>query len=391
MGTNNVLQKRITQNAGRKHLMKNEVNIFARLSEYLPEENYFTNCFAFLLDSNKPLTLFLIKELLGRKSVKSETLEQLKPEDLDIHTQRSYFLGKHRIITDIRVSASNKLCVLIENKLRGQISDIQIRNYLQLREKLVKESRMNEVFVFLLTLRQKIRGKSDMHDRGKFLHFTWSDINDLLKTYSFSKKEKSKYFLESFLEFMEEKGMESFSGFQLKKYGSAWELYARFRKNAILILKEVIERLPKEDFRTGFQELDEDCYLGCWFRKKTWKKRFGYAVYFDLAPLSDKAKQEVWFNVGLYFQKGFREFLRGNFYTETAGISEKLSEDFDVEWDLNRITRSITLWDLITNVKSKDTQRKIILDYVTETIGIFEKIGLTSLLEKAVTKYKSKA
>lgn len=133
---------------------------------------------------------------------------------------------------------------------------------------------------------------------------------------------------------------------------------------------------------------DENEYLGCWFRRKSWKRRFGYDVCFDLAPLSGKKKQEVWFNVRLWFQKGFREFLRGNFYTETVEIAEKLGEDFDVEWDLDRIGTSVTLEDLIKNARSKDVQREKMLNYVDETIDVFEKIGLISLLEKGVTKYK---
>lgn len=228
-------------------LMNKEENIFASLSEFLPEENYFTNCFAFLLNSNKALLLFLIKELLNRKGVRSKTLKHLKPHDLNVQVQRSHFLGRRRIITDIQVSANNKLCVLIENKLRGQVSDVQMRNYLELHKNLIRKARISEVFVFLITLTQRTREKPDFYDK-EFLHFTWLDINDLLKTYSFSQRGKSKYFLDLFLEFMEEKGMKSFSGFQLQKYASAWELYAKFRKNAVLILKEVIKKLPQKDF-----------------------------------------------------------------------------------------------------------------------------------------------
>jgi len=370
--------------------MKENANIFSNLSTYLPQENYFTNCFVFLLKSNKPLLLFLIKELLKRKSVKSKIITELKPEDFDIQTQRTYFLGGDRIITDVRIFATDKLCILIENKLRGQISDVQMRKYLQLLENVVKENRASEVFVFLITMHKKFHGKLDTHDR-RFLHFTWLDINDLLKTYSFSQRGKNKYFLNCFLEFMEEKGMESFSGFSLKKYGTAWEVYANFKKNAKLILNEVTENLPKKDFVIGFEEKDEDCHLGCWFRKKIWKRRFGYDVYFDLDTLAGETTQRVWFNVSIYFQKGFREFVRGNFYTETSAISKKLGEDFDVDWDLNYIERSVLLKDLVKSTTSKEVQRKKLLGYVTETIDNFEKSGLISLLEQAVKKYKSKA
>jgi hypothetical protein len=55
-------------------------NIFLDLSTSLPEENYFTNSFAFLLRNNKEILVFLLDKLLGKDAVYQEIIKSLKKE-----------------------------------------------------------------------------------------------------------------------------------------------------------------------------------------------------------------------------------------------------------------------------------------------------------------------
>lgn len=339
----------------------------------MQKENYFTNCFAFLLRENKQLLKRLINDMLKKKGKKSRTILHLKPADFNVKTQESY--GRKGIV-DIVISCGDKARIFIENKLGTQIREEQLEKYRELLES--EKRRCDEVFVFLIT--QK---KQDLDESEGFLHFLWWEVDGLLKNYI----DKKKYhFIKEFLEFMGEyEYMNSFSRFKPQEYGRSWEEYIELIENVKPILNELKGMVRKK----GLTPKDESelKYIGFWFYTKDGKrkyKRFWYWIGFQLIDGS------VHFGVELGFQKMFRADLRdeSRYYNKTREIHDKLSKhEFEMEWDQDYIARYIKLINLIKGTRSRNEQKNKIISFLKETIKLIDNSGLINLLQKAEREF----
>lgn len=352
--------------------MKTE-NVFIGLKEHVPPENYFTECFAFLLRNNKQLLKRIINDMLKKKGKKSKTILHLKSDDFGVKTQVSY--GRKGIV-DIVISCDDKARIFIENKLRAQLRKKQLRNYRKLFES--EKQECDEVFVFLITQRMQESDKSE-----SLLRFRWLEVNDLLKNYV---EERGYPFLKEFIEFMGEyEYMNSFSRFKPQEYGCSWEEYIAFTENVNPILNELKRMVGKKGLKP--KDDSELEYIGFWFYTKDGKrkfKRFWYWVGFALSNGS------VHFGVELDFQKKFREDLRdkSRYYNETREIQEKLSKhEFEMEWDHDYIAKDIKLINLMKGTRSRNEQKNKIINFLKETIKLIENSGLIALLQKAEREF----
>jgi len=347
--------------------MKSE-NIFLSLSKNMPKENYFTNCFAFLLSDNKRLLLFLLKKILGKKGEHLVDFTGLKKSNHTVEPQELSSKG----VVDIKITFPNLLEVSVENKLTAPVTHRQLRKYLASR-----------ALVFLITEKEMAEGiPRDIVDHERFFHTTWAIVKDLLEFYSchLERDRIKKLFLVRFLNFMEGIGVKSFSGFAKEEYGPYWQKFAEFRESAEYILDKLWETMDKH----GFRPIIREGYgtFGYLFLPKKFRWRFPYGVQFDVEGGTANI------TVFIQFQKMFREFVRDEFFEETERVSEKLGNNFDIVWDRNRIYRTVRLIDLVKEAKSKNLQKEKILGFMTETFKQFERSGLTSLLEKAARQYK---
>jgi len=285
-------------------------NMFFDLSRNLPEENYFTNSFAFLLRNNEDLVVFLLERLLKRGASCQEMIRIPRKERVVIATQVQF--PTERSVVDMSILIGDKLAFFVENKVWGTVFPSQVKKYLKVRENYLSQHVDSQIFIIFLTmLKNAPKWFNNMEENENLFHCSWSEINDYLRDF-ISKRSgtNKKYYLSSFLEFMESKGMKSFSGFKLKDYSSHWREYSKFREDAKLILKELKGAMlkmgfisyPKEDPNEG-----ED-FIRYYFHKKNWKWRLYYHVQFELAPDTDGGKDYIWLCVSLFFQKTFREF-----------------------------------------------------------------------------------
>jgi len=349
--------------------MKSE-NVFLSLSKNMPKENYFTNCFAFLLSDNKRLLLYLLKKILGKKGEHLVDFTDLKKSNHTVEPQELSSKG----VVDIKITFPNLLEVFVENKLTAPVTHRQLRKYLASR-----------ALVFLITEKEMAGDiPRDIVNHERFFYTTWAEVKDLLEFYScnLERDRIKKLFLVELLNFMEGIGMKSFSGFAKEEYGPYWQKFAEFHKSAEDILGELWETMEKHGFRPIRREEYDTSTFGYLFLPKKFRWKFPYGVRFDVEGGTANI------TVFIQFQKMFREFVRDEYFEETEKVSEKLGNNFDVVWDRDRISRIVRLIDLVKEAKSKKLQKEKILGFITETFKQFERSGLISLLEKAARQYK---
>jgi len=364
-------------------------NIFNELSQHMPPEDFATTSFCFLLRQDSNLTLFLLKEILKRESKSLHIIRKLVPSDFEVVAQETYLVeGKKKRKIDIRISARNFLRVLIENKMGAQVTERQMRDYFQIAQNLRKRREAEETYVLFITERE-IPGKLEFENlkEQNFLHCLWADIFDILRTYSTRNLPPEKgYYVSSFLEFLEGKGVLSFKGFAAADYSSAWHRYSDFRDNAKALLREIKKRIEKKGFSAWSKEpIEEDVRIGLNFRKKNWKWTVALWTGFELIPIRGKSGDEVWYSVDLWFRKRFREYLRKNFKDETDEAAEALGNDFAVEWDQDMIYLSYVCKRLPKQVQD---QKRLFFKFVDYTIDVLEKSGLLILIDKALKEYE---
>lgn len=158
----------------------------------------------------------------------------------------------------------------IENKVRAPISHEQVKKYLEIRDAYLERHATSQVFIMFLTMWKIPEWFNVISRREKLLHFYWSEINDCLRTFLVKEGEaKSKCYLSSFLEFMESKGMKSFSGFKSKNYAENWSNYAEFRDNAKLVLDQLKEAMSHKGLICHPKESpQEEDYIGYSFIRR---------------------------------------------------------------------------------------------------------------------------
>jgi hypothetical protein len=357
-------------------------NMFSELAQHMPNEDYFTTCFSFLLRQDRKLTHFLLKEILKREYKVTQVIRNLEPSDLEVNAQETFSIEGGRREIDIKISAKNDLVVLIENKLGAQATKAQIRDYLKIAKNLQDRGQAKEAYVMLITNRDIPRELALEAKEQNFLHLRWSDIAALLGLYSARQLPyEEKYYLSSFLEFVEEKGILSFKGFFATDYGAAWQKYSEFKDNAKTLLDELKSPMKRRGFEAREKApIEGDEEIGLSFRKKNWKWTVRLWIGFDLAPRVGESQDRVWYSVYLTFRKRFREELRKNF-DQTAEAESFLEDDFEVEWDQDHIYRSEELARLPRNMQQ---QKRMFFKFVDSAIDKLEKSGILSLVDKTL-------
>jgi hypothetical protein len=343
-------------------------NVFLGLSKNMPKENYLTNCFAYLLRNDKKLLLFLLDHITkGRKDLIN--IQNIRGHNYKVETQVSFYNG----IIDMMIELEDGPKILIENKI-GKPNASQLRKYLKYGHPLI--------LITKNSLPKDIEKDGEISANKRFFYITWKKIVDLFESYLECNKKYKRYkiFISQFLKYISEQmGIEPFSGFK-QEYGPSWQKYVEFKKNAKAIMEEIKEKMEKKGLKSSDWNYNE-IEFGYEFRTKKYGWKFYYYVGFGL-------NHHVHINVGIWFQKKFREFVRKN-YEETENISEKLrKKGFCITWDKDKLNRVEYLKDLIKATKQKDEQKKKIIDFITETINHLEESGLINILEKAAKEYK---
>jgi len=200
---------------------KMEDNLFARLSKYstgnvTPEENFFTEAFAWILSNNPDIAVGLLKEISGinfnKKNLKIKTQVYYEHSNNNVEGNASYI--------DLQIEDENNL-LFIENKISAELNkyssknekqaDLQIEiDQIEKYEKLqnqLQDNRYKKVIAIVLS-------KKSYHSKKDKI-VSWSQIYDFIDKY---KNEKP--FIQTFLEFMEFKGMSSFKGFKQEFFNS---------------------------------------------------------------------------------------------------------------------------------------------------------------------------
>jgi len=325
-------------------------NIFVELASHMPEENYFTNCFAFLLNERQKLASLLLYKILNIKikgPFKIRTQEQLPSGAIDICIE----------------AGSTK--VFIENKVGSPVNINQLKKY------------KNSCTYLILIVKNdppqnKISKIIDMDVRLT----KWEDIWETIKNW----RKTGDSISTGFLGLMEEKGMEKFEGFSTGEYGKAWKSSIELYEGA----REVMKHIQKEYFSNAYKINDEekDDYLGFSVRFKNVGWRFYYSVDFELMD------RFAYFSIYVIFQKTFREFLRDEFYEETEKVARYLEDDFSIEWDRDMIYRDYIIAELLKKKKTFNNQIKQFSKATKDTLHQIEKSGLMELLKKANKEYK---
>jgi len=343
-------------------------NIFSELSRNMPRENYFTNCFAFLLGQNRRLLLFVLRKILCNRARHLISYSTLRKSEYSIESQAFSSQG----VVDIKISFPGVVDVFVENKLAAPVSARQLRRYLD-----------SMAVVILITERSLVEGiPTDMLENERFFHTTWNQMKDQIEFYlhNLERDRNKRFFLSEFVRFMGEMGMKSFSGFAKEEYGPYWQKFAEFRESAKVVLDEVKEIMEKQGFES--RSIDESDEFGYRFLSRRFRWKFRYRIQFDVV------EDMAYVTVFVEFQKTFREFVRDEYYNETEEVVEKLGEDFEVEWDKDWVYRTIRVRELVKGTRSKDVQKKKILTFIMQTLRKFEDVKLIELLRKAAIEYK---
>lgn len=363
-------------------------NIFIELSQHMPPEDYFTTCFGFLLRHDRRLTTFLLERILSREPRTLRAIHRSKLADIEVKIQEAYLVGHRRRKIDVRIAIGNTLHVLVENKLGAQASAAQIRDYLKIAESVRRRQQAREAFVFLIT--KHALPLALVRQTGKnlnFVHCQWADISGILREYLARRLPVQKaYYVSCFVQFMEGLGILSFKGFSSTDYGSAWSKYSELRDNVRPLLQEIKRRMEKRGFLAWSKEpVERDYSIEFTFRKRSWRWLIGLDIKFDLAPKRGEKIDRVWYTIELWFRKRFRETLREKFKDDTDEAASYLEKDFDVEWDQNSVFRSEELTRLPRKMLD---QKQQIFDFVDTGIGMLEKSGLMTLIDKTLKEYK---
>lgn len=203
--------------------MGSSENLFSALSKYSPstdsdpEENRFTEAFAFLMNQNKKLLRGVLKDLL-KKHGKPSFITGVPSSKLIVMTQSQKQYGGVKLIADMEITDSNRSFVIfIENKISASEhgdegeGPTQVQKYFQELE----NWRGKHNFLIYVSRRTEEVSERTKSQEKHFVQCLWSDIYKLIKKREklIKKREKCKatvinsFLTMHFLEYMGEMGM----------------------------------------------------------------------------------------------------------------------------------------------------------------------------------------
>lgn len=164
-----------------------------------PRENFFSELFAYLLESHQDLILIpFLKEIGFRGKIENPIV---KSQDT---------LPKKEI-ADITIKPNEKNLIIIESKIDAKFDKGQIETYLEEKEELGN-------YGLVVSITQKALEDKELEPFRKdkrFKHRLWSEVAELLK--NLEKKgmsETNKFLLSETIKYMEDENMTEFEGFE---------------------------------------------------------------------------------------------------------------------------------------------------------------------------------
>lgn len=370
------------------------MNIFQELGDHMPQEDFLTAAFSFVLRQDPHLTKFLLENLFVNLNV-FRGLDASVAE-LSVRTQERYaVLRKRRAsrIVDLRISIGKKLLVLVESKIGAEVDQRQMDDYIQIARSHRRAA--TDVYVLLLT---EYALPSDIvatlpNDKN-LLRRRWLEISEIIEMYAKTKRTVRSPYLLSFIQFMDDQGMSGFTGFLPRKQSSEWEGFYELRRSAQLVLDDIKDEMKLKGFQVYKEDRDieerlriEDAYLGRTFYRKKWNLNFYYFVGFDLPRTSRRLSITVTF---MSHTKGFKEFVRERYDEKLEKIIGRLEKESFIRGPDNGkwfAFRTTTLDQLLRNARSPQEQKRRILLFVNRALIEFRKSGMERLVMAAHRKY----
>ena len=224
-------------------------DIFSKLEKYKrtekihPEENYFTEAFAYILNRNKNICIELTNKI-------TDGMMQLNKRHLKIKTQEHY--GKDSII-DIVIKDNTNL-LFIEIKLKADLNVYkeyeqtidQIEKYYAVFERVADFK--NKIVVLLAyedAINEIKKKRKDYANSENIFLISWNSIYKIL----FGSTKSEDCILPMFREFMKEKGMSNFEGFKKDIF-----LSLGYDKEELIVKEEFVIKKYFESFSKGLYE-----------------------------------------------------------------------------------------------------------------------------------------
>lgn len=231
-----------------------ESNLFSRLFIYRgresksPEENFFTEGLAFILDHDR----FLLQSLLNsieEKSNKPWSLSKFSVNEAKIKTQK-FYPSKHgrKNFIDLEIKLGDAV-LWFEVKVGSDFSgENQINNYEELIEEQIPDKKNSGI---ILLSKSKMNVKTDqLYYRGEIY---WSEIYDLIERHLVQNEhvDYMRFIEKDYLKFIEERGMMPFKPFKKPEQNAAGTMTRLDTKvnNILIHLKEELGKIYKKEFK----------------------------------------------------------------------------------------------------------------------------------------------
>lgn len=352
--------------------MKTTKNIFEALTTYHykeanPEENKFTEAFAFLIDYDKNLLKFLITNL-----VKQKRFSKVDYRNLKVFTQGHHYVENKKVISDIDIKGKNTF-FMIENKLESKGSVGQLKKELA---RLKREQYKNKVLFFITKYKEfdKIKRIID----PIFYPILWSNVYLLIKEYRFKiKRPIYRFLIDSFLEFMEEKEMGPAPLLKQNEL-SVWPRYTEIRKKFPDYLEFIKNELKKVKNIEGPSR----------YRGKDWEE--------DNISFNLPNKKRIQFYVGFYpwleDKKDYPNYKTGTYCYVAARKRDLKIEQTDTEetrpnkpyiGEGNVIMIDLSLAEIIKGINTTDKQKQRVLETAKKLLSKLLKSHEFKMLEKS--------
>lgn len=174
-------------------------SIFSRLFHYKatekmkPMENYLTEMLSWLVDN---ISAFAY-DYLSFLTEKSNSERKLKVQNIGAIHSETQVTCKNGYI-DMVITTDEHIGFLCEHKVESELSDDQIKKYLECTEEIASEMEFQTV---LLTKRK------EQHTQSADVQIVWKDIYDYFETRLESYDDRDKMMIEQFLIYLTEVGM----------------------------------------------------------------------------------------------------------------------------------------------------------------------------------------
>jgi len=373
--------------------MKTGSNLFSKLYKYASaegeidrKENYFTEAFAILLEDKKFARAF-IHEFLG--------INDGAPE---VVTQSREVSG----IIDIKLISTDTV-IFIESKIGSPVEPKQLKNYLKVLDADYKER--NRV-LWLITKNDehhKLESERLLDGRkNRFVYKRWSDIYKYLyRREKYTGDTTKSFILKNLIGYMEENGMDSFTGFNSGETGSLWPDFLRYKRNLNRLETEIKDQIKSRGYEmrdTSRKTHQERTYFNFYpsgYDQKAWIKNKIYLFVQIGCTDSDNSdyKQGTYISVGAGWTSS--RFKNDITYKSLAyqkaedHLRRKWRDDFQ-DWEFG-IYRDKHLGELLSGTRNDpDAQLKKIMKFVDKSVEDMESSGLITTLKRWGRRKKNK-